>query len=312
MKRLKLAALALVLSSAALLGGGYVYFDRKFTPPANALSVSNVAENIPIRWLAIDGNPHSALLLPVKVEGIADVFYMQLDSGAPSTVFYRTSLRSILERHQAAFAIDNGKSQVALGFSINGLGIRSRQFGLLDYGNKVDFGNAEAANIIGTIGTDLLEKRVLVLDFRKASCAFLQEVPEAGFSDFQFKKRRVLMPARIGEQERMFLYDSGSSGYELLTGKQEWEGLKTPGGPVKVEKGNSWGRALKVVTAPANRALTISTTTLPLSEVTHVEGTSRMQQWLMRSSGMQGMIGNKLFLNHKLTLDAKNQKFKVE
>ena len=309
LKRVALGLLALLVVSSV---GGYVYFDRKFTPPANALSVSNTAEHVPIRWLAGDGNPHAALLLPVEIEGIANVFYMQLDTGAPSTVFYRTSLQSIRERQRAAFAIDDGKEHVDLAFSIGGLGIRSRQFELLDYGNKVEFGNPEAANIIGTIGTDLLEKRILVLDFKQGDCAFLQAVPEAGFSDFHFKKRRILIPARIGDQPRTLLYDSGSSGYSLLTSKQEWDRLKTPGGQLTVEKGNSWGRTLKVMTAPANQTLAMSTATLPLTDVTYVEGTSRMQEWLMRSSGMQGMVGNTLFLGHTLTLDASRQKFKIE
>ena len=246
LKRVALGLLALLVVSSV---GGYVYFDRKFTPPANALSVSHAAQRIPLRWLASDGNPHAALLLPVKIDGITDVFYMQLDTGAPSTVFYRASLQSILEQHPAAFAIEAGKQQVGLGFAIDGLNVRSPRFALLDYGSKVESGNPQAANIIGSIGTDLLEKRVLVLDFRQDECAFLQAVPEAGFADFQFRKRRILLPARIGDQPRTLLYDSGSSGYALLTGKQEWDRLKTPGGLVKVEKGNSWGRALKVMTA---------------------------------------------------------------
>lgn len=312
MGMLKRGALALLVLVAAVLGGGYAYFDRKFTPPANALSVSSVAKDVPIRWLAMDGNPHSALLLPVKLDGIADTLYMQLDLGSPSTVFYGNAMRSVLDQRRAAFAIAHGDHQVGLGFSINGLGIRSGRFELLDYGSKVEFGNPEAANIIGTVGTDLLEKRVLVLDFKRGTCAFLEEVAEAGFSDFEFRKRKVLMPARIAGRDGMYLYDSGSSGYELLTGKPQWEKLKTPGGRIKVETGNSWGRTLKVMTAPANQTLAISTSTLRLSEVTHVEGTSRMQEWLMRSSGMQGMLGNKVFLGHTLTLDAKRQKFRVE
>jgi hypothetical protein len=32
----------------------------------------------------------------------------------------------------------------------------------------------------------------------------------------------------------------------------------------------------------------------------------------MKLSGMQGMIGNKLFLDQKIIIDCKNEKFKVE
>lgn len=312
MRRLKRVALASLVSLVVSLGGGYVYFDRKFTPPENALSVSSMATEVPIRWLATNGNPHAALLLPVKLDGIADTFYMQLDLGSPSTVFYGNAIRSVLEQRRAGFAIGHGARQLGLGFSIDGLRIRSGSFGLLDYGSKVEFGNPAAANIIGTIGTDLLEKRILVLDFKRGTTAFLQEVPEAGFSGFKFTKRRVLIPARIAGRDGMFLYDSGSSGYALLTSKQEWDRLRTPGGAIKVDTGNSWGRALKVMTAPAAQTLALSNATLRLSEVTYVEGTSRMQEWLMRSSGMQGMLGNKLFLGHTLTLDAKRERFKLE
>jgi len=52
--------------------------------------------------------------------------------------------------------------------------------------------------------------------------------------------------------------------------------------------------------------------TLDLTEVTYIEGTSTMQNVLMRFSGMQGMIGNKLFLEHKLTLDCKKGYYRVE
>lgn len=52
--------------------------------------------------------------------------------------------------------------------------------------------------------------------------------------------------------------------------------------------------------------------TLPLSEVTYIEGTSKAQNFLMKFSGMQGMIGNKLFLNRKMILDCRNQMYKIE
>jgi hypothetical protein len=101
MRRLKRVALASLVSLVVSLGGGYVYFDRKFTPPENALSVSSMATEVPIRWLATNGNPHAALLLPVKLDGIADTFYMQLDLGSPSTVFYGNAIRSVLEQRCA-------------------------------------------------------------------------------------------------------------------------------------------------------------------------------------------------------------------
>ena len=81
---------------------------------------------------------------------------------------------------------------------------------------------------------------------------------------------------------------------------------------IKTEKGNSWGNTLSVFTASAKKKILFGNLELNLSEVTYIEGTSELQKFLMKRSGMQGMIGNKLFLNHKLILDCKNQKFRLE
>ena len=204
------------------------------------------------------------------------------------------------------------EKDISISFNIGGMNISSGIFELLDYGKKVDFDNPDALNIIGTIGTDLLEKRVTVLDFRNNSCSFINDIPESGFAQFEFKKRRIIFPASIGNKDLKLLYDSGSSNYELITNKEEWEKYKTPNSQVKTEKGNSWGNTLKVISASADHKMKIGNQALQLSEVTYVQGTSAIQHFLMKRSGMQGMIGNKLFINHTLTLDCERRKFKLD
>jgi hypothetical protein len=54
--------------------GGYFYFKTKFTPPKNSLKVIGVTGEIPIRWISNESNPNIALLLPVKLEGITQVY----------------------------------------------------------------------------------------------------------------------------------------------------------------------------------------------------------------------------------------------
>jgi predicted metallopeptidase len=72
------------------------------------------------------------------------------------------------------------------------------------------------------------------------------------------------------------------------------------------------GNTLTVISAPAKKTIEIGLTNLNLSEVTYVEGTSTVQNILIRFSGMQGMVGNKLFLNQILIIDCKSEKFKIE
>ena len=133
-----------------------------------------------------------------------------------------------------------------------------------------------------------------------------------GFTSFRFKKRRILIPAKIGSEELELLYDSGTSGYELITNKDEWEKYKSGNDGIRKENGNSWGTKLAVISAPADQPIQFGDWQLRLSEVTYIEGTSLVQNLLMMLSGMDGMIGNKLFLHHTLILDCKNERYKIE
>lgn len=311
MKIFKKIVLSIALLIALSLLGGYFYFDKKFTPPENNLKVSGITEHINLKWEATEGNSHAAVLIPVSLKGIEQIFYMQLDSGSPTTLFYKKSLESIRTKFPDQIQIRNGENKLSVQFSIGSMKVAS-DFELLNYGHAVDFNDATTNHIIGTIGTDLFEKRIVILDFRKTICSFIENLDENGFESLKFKKRKILIPGTIEDQKLKLLYDSGTSGYELLTNKEEWEKYRTPNGKIRAEKGNSWGNVLTVISAPAEQSIKIGTRELKLSEVTYVEGTSQMQNLLMKTSGMQGMIGNQLFINSKLILDCKNEKFKVE
>lgn len=307
----KIAVVSLVVIVLFLLGG-YFYFQKKFTPPENYLTVFGTAENIQMKWISSDENLHSALLFPIKINGINQTFYMQFDSGSPITVFYKNSLESISEKYLNQLPFHSEKKQIATHFKIGKMNIISSNFEVLNYGNKVDFDNPNAENIIGTIGTDLLEKRITILDFTQNHISFTNQINENDFVNFEFKKRKILISAKVEKENLKLLYDSGTSGYELITTKEVWDKYKIEKSKIKTEKGNSWGNTLSVFSASAKKQIQFGNLNLKLSEVTYIEGTSELQKFLMKRSGMQGMIGNKLFLNHKLILDCKNEKFKLE
>jgi hypothetical protein len=312
MKVFKKIAIAFLVVIVLFLLGGYFYFQKKFTPPENYLKVSGIAQNIPIKWISSDGNSHSALLLPIKVNGINRTFYMQFDSGSAVTVFYKKSLESIAQKIQNQIKIDAANNFISTAFTIGNMKVASNTFEVLNYGEKINFDDPKAENIIGTIGTDLLEKRITILDFKNNQCYFIENTKEDDFADFEFKKRKILIPSNIENEKLKLLYDSGTSGYELITTKEIWQQYRIKNSAVRMEKGNSWGNTLSVYSASAKNKIQFGKVILDLSEVTHIEGTSDLQKFLMKRSGMQGMIGNKLFLQHKLILDCNNGKFKLE
>jgi hypothetical protein len=285
MKKILLLIVGILALGAA---GGHYYFDKKFSPAANTLRVSGEAKDLKMRWTEGRG----ALLLPIHIPGYEDTLYLQVDWGAPTTLFYAKALPS-----------------TPTGFRSQGLQVEADAFKAIAYGKPLLPG--DSLPIVGTLGTDILEKRTVVLDFPRQQISFLETAPALPYQDFSFKKRKILLPLTLGGETFPVLYDSGSSAYELITDEATFTALKLPNEVVKQEKGNSWGKTLKVSTAPANAQIKIGNAALTLHSVTHITGTSKAQNLLMKFSGMKGMVGNRLFLGHTLVIDAAKEKFYV-
>ncbi len=300
LKRILLTFLVLLVLAAL---GGYIYFDRKFTPDKNYLTVKNESGFIPLRWL---GAEKDVLLLPIHFEGDTTNYYLQFDTGSPYTIFYSKSIRNI--RH---LFVANGVAKTS--FYIGKTKINSDKFKLYDPGD--DTGN-DSLKIIGTIGTDVLESRRTIINFKENYIALnLSKVPpqfKGNLFDFEFKKRKIILDGFLKNQEESFLFDSGSSAYELLTSKEVWKELKLPDSKITIEKSQSWENVLTTFTANCKQKIIVDKQEIPLNYVTYVEGISQIQYAMMKFSGMTGMLGNKLFLDHSLYIDCIENKMGIK
>lgn len=284
---------------------GYLYFEYKFTPETNTLKVSQNATKIKIEWGKTKSNEYASLLLPVKINNRKETFYMQLDFGSPYTLFYKKSLNSIKDNNLKI----NEDNRTKLKLSINEMNIESNKFRVINYGNSI---SKKKINIIGTIGTDLLEKRIITLNLKNNTCSFTEENNFKNPTEFEFKKRRIILPAKMLNKKVNLMYDSGTSGYQLITDKTTWKKIQNTNSKIKEENGNSWGNNLTIKTAKANSEISLNNKHIKLNEITYIEGTSKFQNFLMKISGMEGMIGNKLFLNEIITIDCKNEIFEIK
>jgi hypothetical protein len=111
-----------------------------------------------------------------------------------------------------------------------------------------------------------------------------------------------------GKEEKL-LFDSGSSAFALITSQTTWQQMARPQAPVQTAASNSLGRKLTTYTTATAEAIQLNQATVPLGAVTYVEGTSLMQNTLMRFSGMGGMLGNKAFEQHTIVLDVAGKRF---
>ncbi|MDF3027539.1 MAG: hypothetical protein K0S23_1846 [Fluviicola sp.] len=300
LKRILLTFLV-VLVLAAL--GGYIYFDQKFTPDKNYLTVENESGSIPLTWFGVEKN---ALLLPIHFERDTTNYYLQFDTGSPYTVFYSKSIKSIPQ-----ISITKGVAKAS--FYIGKTKISSDTFKIYNSGDDTD---TNSLKIIGTIGTDILENRRTIINFKENYLALnLSKVPtqfKPNLFYFEFKKRKIILAGILKGEEESFLYDSGTSAYELLSNKEVWEELKLPHSKITIEKSQSWENVLTTFTANCKQKIIFNKQEVPLNHVTYVEGFSQIQYLMMKFSGMTGMLGNKLFLNHSLYIDCIQNKMGIE
>jgi len=296
-----MALLVLVTLSAAF---GYFYFDQKFTPEKNYLIVKNQSGKIPISWQGIDKN---AMLLPIHFEGDNSIYYLQFDTGSPYTVLYKNSAKKI---KQITATNKTGKAIFFVGLTK----VSSKKFKIIDNGET--FNPRDSIKVIGTLGSDILENRKTFINFKKNFVTFnLSRQPlgvENHSFDFSFKKRKILIRGILNGNEENFLYDSGTSAYELLTNKEIWNTLKTAHSKIKIEKANSWQNILTTHSAESNCQISFNQKSLPIQTVTYVDGFSKTQYLLMKFSGMTGMLGNKFFLRSSIYLDCSAKKIMIE
>ena len=280
----------LILLSVA----GYIYFDQKFTPEDNYLTVKKESGNIPITWL---GNDKNVLLLPIHFSGNPETFYLQFDTGSPYTVFYSNEIKNI-----KYISVDNERAKSS--FYIGKTEISSDRFKVI----KTEKSNVEdSIKIIGTIGSDILEDRKTVINLKDNQVNFnLNQIPnefKKQLFDFKFKKRRIIINGILKGEERKFLYDSGTSPYEFLTFKEEWQALKSSNSKIKIEKSRSWNNILTTYTADCKENINFKYNEIPVNHITYVEGFSTAQFSMMKFSGMSGMLGNRIFLNNAIFID---------
>jgi len=282
--------------------GGYIYFDQKFTPEKNYLTVENESGNIPFTWL---GEEKNVLLLPIYFKNDTVTYYLQFDSGLPSTVFYSNAINNLKQ-------INKNRERAKATFYIGKTKIMSDKFQVLNSGTNKN----NTLKIIGTIGTDILEKRKTIINFKKNYISLnLSKVPtqfKGKLFDFKFKKRKIIISGFLNGIEEKFLFDSGTSAYELLTNKEIWDKLKHPNSKINIEKSQSWDKILTTYTANCDQNIQFSDKKIKLANVTYVEGFSQTQYSMMKFSGMTGMLGNKIFLNNSLYIDCTENKIGIE
>ncbi|QHL87640.1 hypothetical protein GU926_09400 [Nibribacter ruber] len=316
LKRLSLVFVVLFILSSV---GGCFYFKKKFSPPANQLHMANQAHYIPFVWRGDANDTHAFLLVPVTLPGSSKKFYMQLDTGAPYSLFYQSKVEALQKKYgnYGLHQKENGTFLEDLKFNVGDLTVTASEIKVLANGTTgINWEDTTQVEVIGTLGSDFIENKVVAIDYSKGVIFWGDQLPKeipasTPMLDFEFENRRVMLPSTINGKETKLMFDTGASAYELLTNQSTWKELADQGSRTDTTKVNSWGTTLTAFTVNTSKTATFGQTQIPIKQATYMEGMSFINTTLMRFSGMGGMTGNKLFLGTTLVLDTKHQKFAI-
>jgi hypothetical protein len=258
----------------------------------------------------------AALLLPVALPGCPRTCYLQFDTGAPTSLLYAHSLAALRTRYPGTrqYLLPQADTLRNFRFRLGQSQVQARRLRVLAYGTHQLPADSTAPFIIGTLGADVLENQVLVLDYPGRRFRLEARLSDSlrqrtEFVPLAFTSRRLLLNLGVAGETKPLLFDSGSSAFALLTNQATWQQLAKPEAPARTVAVNSMGRTLTSHTVATAAALQLGTVALPLQTVTYIEGTNLMESLLMRFSGMGGMLGNRPFNQHTVVVDVSHQRF---
>ena len=261
----------------------------------------------------------TAILIPVRLDGIDMPFYLQFDTGSASTLLYAEKINALKTK---GLKIDISETNKRL----YGKTVR------LNFGNHpIDLGNIRlmrgasdqsllpesegAPVIIGTLGMDFIKDKGFVLNYPGQSMMIYDELPQSLSSKTQYPftilKDNILLPVKINEDSSKLIFDTGSSLYFLLTNKASYQKYRDPKAIETTAKEKSFSTYVNSYTSKSDSRIEIAGRIYDLPYISTTDAITGSQNFAMGLLGIKGITGNVLFLNNILIFDMKRQSFAI-
>ena len=325
MKRILLiivAALFLLAVIGGLLGVRY-FHNLWFQEKPNHLVQSVDSNKVAFTWSSGSygdyEEPQDAMLIPVQVAGFNVPLYLQFDTGAPSSILYQKTLESLREigLTYEEMTIEDRPFVKGVPLQLGAENLVESSFWLRDMGEVIDtstLGNEPI--MIGTIGADWLDQKVVHIDFINQEMSLFDQRPDwmqdlAGWKAFAFPGRRFMLPTTIEGKVYDLFYDSGSSAFGLITTHSRYQKYAISEEPEIAYNANSWGNPIYVHHKATDLEVEIGGAQVPMRRVSYVNMYARWQGFLAMFSKIGGWLGNKVFLDTHLILDTQAMEYLV-
>jgi hypothetical protein len=262
----------------------------------------------------------TSMQIPAKVKGLPYNFLFQLDLGA-STVIYENSIRSIFTNYPGLNKIEKLKSPLQFWNKQNALKNFSITFSNISattpncriekgFGNNFSLNNSDDSSefSLGTIGADLFQNKILIIDYpneRFAVCDTLPPALNTSFINIEIDKTgRVILPLSLGGKTYKVIFDTGSSMFQLLVTDDKINNFSSEQGTDTIQI-SSWGKLHNVIGRPMKDRFVLGGK--KFANI-NVYADYRKES---RTNEYDAITGNALFWNNVVIVDFKNKKFGV-
>jgi len=240
----------------------------------------------------------TAMHIPIHFENDTNTYYFQLDTGSDQTFLY--SYDSLQINLPLSHLTENVfKSDIGL---LNVVKLNTKKCYLED-------GRLH----IGTLGADFFTKKIVEIDFPMQQIRFL---PSYDSTSFKLKAMKLSYGRPIIQIESQnktydFLFDTGSSLFELWTTKSIWNKFREKSSNVDEFPISSWGKINTAYRTTLNRNFSICfCNSIKIKHIWYNSNKNFAQGF--RSLIIDGIIGNKPFLDQILLIDFENKKIGVK
>jgi hypothetical protein len=253
-----------------------------------------------------------AIYVPVEIGGIPCKLIMQLDLGTYSTVFYEKALKPFLEKYPSL----NQKWDFPLFRNVD-LKLGEVVFEGIDVGLYKNIIHPDAAKFeeeieIGAIGADLVQNKVVVIDYKSNRLSVTDALPakyqNTSFVTFIIDSGLIKLPFRINGNMEYLLFDTGGSYFCMATTKQNALAI---GGTEIVDSltATGWDRYIPFFGLETVAPVIFGERIMESSIVYYTEGEGFDD--IYKSLNVWGLAGNGFFLNDVIIIDYKNKRFGV-
>ncbi|MEO9021080.1 MAG: hypothetical protein ABI237_07715 [Ginsengibacter sp.] len=263
------------------------------------------------------------MLIPCKIEGLPYNFTCQFDLGIGATEIDQNSINSFLKvSPDLSKRIKNLKSPLQFWNSRKRFSDLAINFGnvkvatengflIKNYGVKYDVSNLPDNTVyhIGSIGADMFQNKILIIDYPKQRFAICDTLPDSykiSFSNMELDKMgRVLLPMELKGKNYKVLFDNGSSIFPLTVDNSQINEFSTLP-DIDTFKVNSWGIKHILIGRLMQDSIQLAGHTFSRVEVFTDYRKNQRATWF------DAITGNILFWDKTIVIDFKHKKFGIK